>query len=140
MRRESPSACSCIPIAEDAFYKGRGVPSGPKDANGNFIPNADGAIAGTVFAKLKEHYSRYTYEGTDSIVTKVCGMDPAKFEELAEAYVGTTHKREKSGNLMYAMGLTQFTVGVQKIRCLRHPAEPAGQRRHAGRGHQRPAR
>ena len=111
-----PTRVQLVPIAEDAFYKGRGTPSGPKDAGGNFIPNGDAAIAGTVFAKLKAHYSRYTYEGADSIVSRVCGMDPAKFEEIAEAYVGITHKREKTGNLMYAMGLTQFTVGVQKIR------------------------
>lgn len=111
-----PTRVQLIPIAEDAFFKGRGVPNGGTDANGNYVPNDDAAIAGTVFAKLKEHYSRYTYEGENSIVSKVCGMDPKKFEEIAEAYVGTTHKREKTGNLMYAMGLTQFTVGVQKIR------------------------
>ena len=111
-----PTRVQLIPIAEDAFYKGRGVPNGPKDSNGNFIPNGDAAIAGTVFAKLKEHYSRYTYDGENSMVTKICGMDPAKFKEIAEAYVGITHQRDKTGNLMYAMGLTQFTVGVEKIR------------------------
>jgi formate dehydrogenase major subunit len=111
-----PVRVALVPIAEDPLYKGRGIPSGPKDSNGNFIPNDDAAVAGTVWEKLKEHYSRYTYEGENSIVSKVCGMDPAKFEEVAEIYVGITHKREKSGNLMYAMGLTQFTIGVEKIR------------------------
>jgi formate dehydrogenase major subunit len=111
-----PVRVQLIPIAEDPLYKGRGVPSGPKDANGNYAPNPDAAIAGTVFAKMKEHYSRYTYEGENSVVAKICGMDPAKFKEIAEIYVGITHKREKTGNLMYAMGLTQATVGVEKIR------------------------
>ncbi len=120
----NPIRVQLIPIAEDAAFPGRGAPSGPRDGNGNFIPNEwDKIKAGkfremqpSVFAKMAEHYSRYTYEGEESMVAKVCGMDPKKFEEVAEAYVGTTHKREKSGNLMYAMGLTQFTVGTEKIR------------------------
>lgn len=111
-----PLRVQLIPIAEDPDFPGRGVPIGPVDSNGNYIPNPDEAIAGTVFAKLKEHVSRYTYEGENSVVAKVCGMDPAKFKEIAETYVGITHKRDKSGNLMYAMGLTQFTFGTEKIR------------------------
>jgi formate dehydrogenase major subunit len=111
-----PTRVALLPIAEDPLYKGRGVPNGPMDSSGNFIPNGDAAIAGTVFAKLKEHYSRYTYEGDDSIVSRVCGMSPESFKAVAEAYVGITHKRDKSGNLMYAMGLTQFTIGTEKIR------------------------
>ncbi len=111
-----PKRVQLIPIAEDPTFPGRGVPVGPVDANGNYVPNPDEAIAGTVWAKLKEHVARYTYEGEDSVVAKVCGMDPAKFKEIAECYVGITHKRDKVGNLMYAMGLTQFTFGTEKIR------------------------
>jgi formate dehydrogenase major subunit len=111
-----PQRIQLIPIAEDPLYKGRGTPNGPKDANGNYIPNDDAAIAASVFGQLKLHYSRYTYEGADSIVAKVCGMDPAKFKEIAETYVGITHKPDKVGNLQYAMGLAQFTMGVEKIR------------------------
>ena len=66
----------------------------------------------SVFAKLEEHYSRYTPE----MVEKVCGIPREKFIEIAEAYCGGTYKPEKSGNLMYAMGLTQSTVGVERIR------------------------
>jgi len=112
----NPVRVQLIPIAEDPAFPGRGVPIGPKDANGNYIPNPDAAIAGTVFAKLKEHVARYTYEGENSVVAKVCGIDPDKFKEIAETYVGITSKREKTGNLMYAMGLTQFTFGTEKIR------------------------
>ncbi len=110
-----PQRIPLIPISEDPLYKGRGVPNGPKDANGNFMPNNDAAIAASVFGQMKLHYSRYTYEGANSIVATICGMDPAKFKEIAETYL-STYKREKSGNLMYAMGLTQFTIGVEKIR------------------------
>ncbi len=66
----------------------------------------------SAFAKLEEHYSRYT----PAMVEKVCGIPQAKFKELAEAYVKQTYMPGKSGNLMYAMGLTQSTVGVEKIR------------------------
>jgi anaerobic selenocysteine-containing dehydrogenase len=111
-----PVRVDLIPIASNPDFPNRGVPSGPKDSNGNYIPNDDAAIAGTVFAKLKEHYSRYTYEGDNSMVSLICGMDPAKFEEIAKIYVGITSQRDKSGNLMYAMGMTQFTIGTEKIR------------------------
>ncbi len=66
----------------------------------------------TVFAAMEDFYSRYTPE----MVEKVCGIPQAKFKELAEAYCGT-YKPELSANLMYAMGLTQHTIGVQNIRC-----------------------
>ncbi|MBN2028292.1 MAG: molybdopterin-dependent oxidoreductase [Actinobacteria bacterium] len=120
----SPLRVDLIPIAPNADFPNRGTPSGPKDSNGNFVPNEWELIkAGkfsemqpSVYAKLAEHYSRYTYEGDDSMVAKVCGMDPAKFKEIADIYVGITHQRDKSGNLMYAMGMTQFTIGTEKIR------------------------
>lgn len=119
-----PIRVQLVPIAENPDFPGRGVPNGPRDENGNFIPNEWELLkAGkyddmqpTVFAKLAKHFSRYTYEGEDSVVAKVCGMDPAKFREIAETYVGITHRRDKSGCLMYAMGLTQHTIGVENIR------------------------
>lgn len=111
-----PIRADLIPLAPNPDFPNRGIPSGPMDSNGNYIPNDD-AAAGTVWAKLKEHYSRYTYDGENSMIAKVCGMDPDKFKEIAELYVGITHKREKSGNLMYAMGMTQFTTGSEKLRC-----------------------
>jgi formate dehydrogenase major subunit len=67
----------------------------------------------TVFGKLEEFYSRYTPE----MVEKITGIPQDKFKQLAEAYCATTYKPEKSGNLMYAMGLTQHTIGVENIRC-----------------------
>ncbi len=112
-----PVRIDLIPIEHHPEFPNRGTPNGPTDANGNFIPLDDEAAAGTVWAKLKEHYSRYTYEGEESMISRVCGMDPAKFKEIADLYVGITHKRDKSGNLMYAMGMTQFTIGSQKLRC-----------------------
>jgi formate dehydrogenase major subunit len=120
-----PSRVDLIPLAPNADFPNRGIPSGPKDSNGNYVPNEwelikagkFGEMQPSVYAKLAEHYSRYTYEGDDSMVAKVCGMDPAKFKEIADIYVGITSQRDKTGNLMYAMGLTQFTIGSEKLRC-----------------------
>jgi formate dehydrogenase major subunit len=111
-----PIRVNLIPMAESPDFPNRGTPSGAMDENGNYIPNGDDVIAGTVYAKLAEHYSRYTYEGSDSMVAKICGMDPDKFAQIADTYVGITSQRDKSGCLMYAMGLTQHTVGVENIR------------------------
>jgi anaerobic selenocysteine-containing dehydrogenase len=119
-----PVRVQLIPVAENPDFPGRGAPVGPKDSNGYYIPSEWDLIkAGnfdqmqpSVFAHLAKHYSRYTYDGDDSVVSRVCGMDPAKFKEIAELYAGITSKRDKSGNLMYAMGMTQFTIGTEKIR------------------------
>jgi anaerobic selenocysteine-containing dehydrogenase len=119
-----PVRVDLLPLGPNPDFPNRGTPTGAKDENGNFIPNEWELIkAGkysemqpTVYAKLAEHYSRYTYEGDDSVVAKICGMDPAKFKEIADIYVGITCQRDKTGNLMYAMGLTQHTIGVENIR------------------------
>ncbi len=67
----------------------------------------------TVFAKLEEHFSRYTPE----MVEKVCGMPQGNFKAVAEAYLGGSYRPEKSATIMYAMGLAQFSLGVENIRC-----------------------
>jgi len=56
-------------------------------------------------------YSRYTPE----TVEKVTGMKQDVFLKIAETYA-TTAAPDKSGTLLYAMGLTQSTKGVQNIR------------------------
>ena len=64
-----------------------------------------------VYQLLKKHFERYT---TDK-VSQITGIPTDKFEEIAEAYCATGAP-EKSGTLMYAMGLTQHTYGTQNIR------------------------
>ncbi len=66
----------------------------------------------TVFAKLEEHYSRYTPE----LVEMVTGMPQEAFRKAAEAYLGGSYMPEKSASIMYAMGLAHFSLGVQNIR------------------------
>ena len=64
-----------------------------------------------VFSFLKRHYSRYTPEK----VSEVTGVPVDTFMKLAEAFC-ETGKPDKAGTILYAMGATQHTVGVQYIR------------------------
>ena len=64
-----------------------------------------------VFALLKEHVSRYDA----ATVSQITGVSEAKFKEIAQEYCATG-ARDKVGTIMYAMGWTQHTVGVQNIR------------------------
>ncbi len=81
------------------------------DADGNVVTDETMSDPRCVFQIVKNHYSRYTPE----VVSKVCGIPKSSFDEIAKLYA-TTGKAGKSGTLLYAMGLTQHTVGVQNIR------------------------
>lgn len=60
-----------------------------------------------VFAKLKVHYARYTFATAENI----SGIPAAKIKEIAEAFC-----KGKPGSILYALGMTQHTTGVQGIR------------------------
>src|SRR5690349_17961877 len=64
-----------------------------------------------VFQLLKRHVERYTPE----LVSRVCGVPEAKFLEVAEL-VTSTGVPEKAGTILYALGWTEHTTGVQIIR------------------------
>ena len=66
----------------------------------------------TVFQIMKRHYKRYTPE----MVEKVCGCPKEKFLQVAETLLNNSG-RDKTSNIVYAVGWTQHTVGVQIIRC-----------------------
>jgi formate dehydrogenase major subunit len=65
----------------------------------------------SVFQLMKKHYSRYSIETASSITG-------ASVEQLKAAYevIASTGKADRAGTLLYAMGLTQSTTGVQNIR------------------------
>ena len=65
----------------------------------------------TVFQILKRHYARYTPE----MVENVCGCPKEKFIQVAETLLANSG-RERTGAIVYAVGWTQHTVGVQFIR------------------------
>jgi formate dehydrogenase major subunit len=64
-----------------------------------------------VYQILKRHYARYTPE----MVERVCGLPQEKFLELARAWTENSG-RERTGALVYSVGWTQHSVGVQYIR------------------------
>ena len=64
-----------------------------------------------VFQLLKRHFSRYTAD----MVSKISGMPKEKFLEIAKLFC-STGAPDKVGTMMYAMGWTQHSKGVQNIR------------------------
>lgn len=66
-----------------------------------------------VFQLFKKHYSRYTLDK----VSKVTGTPKEDLKKVYELY-SATGKPDKAGTILYAMGWTQHTVGVQNIRAM----------------------
>jgi len=64
-----------------------------------------------VYQVLKRHYARYTPE----VVERLCGVPREKFLEVCEAWTANSG-REKTTALVYSVGWTQHSVGVQYIR------------------------
>jgi formate dehydrogenase major subunit len=66
-----------------------------------------------VFQLLKKHYSRYDLE-------KVSAITGTSVEDLKTVYelYSATGAPDKAGTIMYALGQTQHTTGVQNIRAL----------------------
>ncbi len=81
------------------------------DAENNNVKAEDLDDPDCVFALLKEHVSRYTPE----VVSQITGVPVDKFNQITATYCATG-ATDKVGTIMYAMGWTQHTVGVQNIR------------------------
>jgi formate dehydrogenase major subunit len=64
-----------------------------------------------VYQILKRHFARYTPE----LVEQVCGVPPAEFLAVCEAWTANSG-RERTTALVYSVGWTQHSVGVQYIR------------------------
>src|SRR5204862_1043143 len=64
-----------------------------------------------VFQLLKKHVDRYTPE----MVEKICGTPKNEFLKVADV-VTSTGNASRAGTIMYALGWTQHSVGVQIIR------------------------
>ncbi len=81
----------------------------------NGVPKTDRSLEdpNCVFQLLKKHFSRYT---TD-VVSRITGTPEKSLLEIYKTY-GATGAAGKAGTIMYAMGWTQHTVGVQNIRTM----------------------
>ncbi len=82
-----------------------------KDAKG--LPEKDMTLQNPhcVLQLLKKHYSRYTPEK----VSDITGTPVADLKKVYETYAATGQKG-KAGAVLYALGWTHHTVGVQNIR------------------------
>jgi formate dehydrogenase major subunit len=64
-----------------------------------------------VYQILKRHFARYTPE----VVQQVCGISPEQFRAVADALT-INSGRDRTTALVYSVGWTQHSVGVQNIR------------------------
>jgi formate dehydrogenase major subunit len=86
----------------------------------NIVPPPDGKIERDeslqhprcVFQLLKKHFSRYTPE----TAAQICGCKPEEIIKVAELLCQNSG-RERTSMIVYALGWTQHTTGVQTIRC-----------------------
>jgi formate dehydrogenase major subunit len=62
---------------------------------------------GTVFSRLRAHYARYTPE----VASAITGIPAEQIERIADTFA-----RNRPGTILYALGMTQHTVGIQNIR------------------------
>ena len=83
------------------------------DAEGNILRDETLQDPNSVFQLLRKQYSRYDLD----MVSQVTGCPRDKLEEVYALYA-TTGQPDKTGNIMYAMGQTQHTVGSQNVRCM----------------------
>ncbi len=83
------------------------------DAKG--VPKMDRSLndGRCVFQLLKKHYKRYNTK----LVSKITGTSRADLLKVYQTYAATG-ARGKAATIMYAMGWTQHTVGVQNIRAM----------------------
>ncbi len=83
------------------------------DENG--VPKRDMTLQDPrcVYQILKKHYDRYDIKK----VSAISGSPEDKLLAFYKAYTATG-KPDKSGTILYAMGWTQHTVGVQNIRAM----------------------
>ncbi|SOB59190.1 Formate dehydrogenase, alpha subunit Selenocysteine containing protein, fused to 12494 [Pseudodesulfovibrio profundus] len=83
------------------------------DADGN--PKKDPTLQDPqcVYQLLKKHYERYNLDD----VSSMSGMSKDELVHLYETFTATG-RPDKAGTIMYAMGWTQHTVGVQNIRSM----------------------
>jgi len=82
-----------------------------KDAEGRIKSDPTLRDPSCAFQVLKTHVARYTPEA----VARVCGCARKDFLAVAEAFCATG-RPDKAGTMLYAMGLTQHTVGSQNVR------------------------
>ncbi len=83
------------------------------DEDGNILRDPTLWDSNCVFQLLRKHYEQYTI----SNVSKITGADEDALEESYKLFA-STGQPGKAGNILYAMGITQFTHGAQNTRSI----------------------
>ena len=81
------------------------------DEEGKFVSDPTLQHPRCVFQLMKKHYSRYDID----TVCNITGTPKNKYLRVLEMYT-QSGAPDKTGNIMYAMGTTQHTVGTQNVR------------------------
>lgn len=84
-----------------------------RDEEGNVLKDETLEDPNCVLQLMKNHYSSYTIDN----VSKMTGADPEALRESYELF-SSTGEAGKAGNILYAMGITQFTHGAQNVRAV----------------------
>lgn len=82
-----------------------------KDENGSPLTDPTLQDPQCVFQLLKKHYERYDID----TVCEITGTPRNKYLEVLKTFCATGAP-DKTGTIMYAMGITQHTVGSQNVR------------------------
>jgi formate dehydrogenase major subunit len=92
---------------------GRGEAHGSGGAAAHPSPDTDPTLSHPrcVFQVLKRHFSRYT----PAMVAQVCGISERDFAEVARL-ITENSGRDRTTSVVYSVGWTQHTVGVQYVR------------------------
>jgi len=83
------------------------------DEKGNILKDPTLKSPRCSFQLLKKHYAEYTIDNVSSII----GAPTDVLEESYRLY-SSTGQAGKAGNILYAMGITQFTHGAQNTRAI----------------------
>lgn len=102
--------------AEQALATARaeGGSSAKVEPWGNLLVDRTLTHPRSVFQQMRRHYDRYTPER----VSAVTGAPVEELTKIWDLWIARTAAPEKTGGVMYAMGQTQSTIGVQKIRVI----------------------
>ncbi len=83
------------------------------DAAGKTMQDPTLQAPNSVFQLLKKHYARYDLD----TVVRTTGTPKEQLLQIYEAFAATG-KPNKAGTILYAMGITQHTVGSQNVRIM----------------------
>ncbi len=86
------------------------------DEEGNVLKDPTMEDPNCVLQVMNRFYSKYSLEN----ISKITGCPVDKLEESYKLYA-TTGYPGKAGNILYAMGITQFTHGTQSVRSVAVP-------------------